>query len=350
MSSFFVMCKYSRQIDRRNTRRPTHLTHAKGSYMTMAGAGLQRKARTLLVAGLLLPTQTGAFVLPNVGSRMTRRTTPGIVMLAPGAGTSGDAGRETARGTTGRGEFLSSAAAAVVLGVSSAGLVAGGVPSASALVKGNAPPPGYNKKRGSGYGNGEAEASATAGSTPEEGDVAKTFSVTNSGIRFKDLKIGDGAEVKPTNVVNMRYRVEKLGKRSYDGISGETQSVFSLGYGEDDDKEGDTLTVPLGAGRLVSAVDEGVLGMRVGGVRRVAVRPERGWKKSDPKCATEIDMGVMSGVPGAALAKVEDCIDVTLEPRPVGYGATRRMARRFDETLIVEVELVGTKEGNGRIF
>ncbi|CAM9603842.1 unnamed protein product, partial [Hapterophycus canaliculatus] len=48
--------------------------------------------------------------------------------------------------------------------------------------------------------------------------------------------------------------------------------------------------------------------------------------------------------------QVEDCIDVTLEPRPVGYGATRRMARRFDETLIVEVELVGTKEGNGRIF
>lgn len=44
--------------------------------------------------------------------------------------------------------------------------------------------------------------------------------------------------------------------------------------------------------------------MRVGGVRRVAVRPERGWKKQDPKCATEIDMGVMSGVPGAALAKV----------------------------------------------
>lgn len=36
----------------------------------------------------------------------------------------------------------------------------------------------------------------------------------------------------------------------------QTQSVFSLGYGEDDDKEGDTLTVPLGAGRLVSAVDE----------------------------------------------------------------------------------------------
>lgn len=32
--------------------------------------------------------------------------------------------------------------------------------------------------------------------------------------------------------------------------------MFSLGYGDDDDKEGDVLTVPLGMGRLVGAVDE----------------------------------------------------------------------------------------------
>lgn len=68
-----------------------------------------------------------------------------------------EAGRGTNRGSTGRCEFLSSAAAAaVLLGVASSGLVAGGVPPADALVKGNAPPAGYNKKRGSGYGNGEA--------------------------------------------------------------------------------------------------------------------------------------------------------------------------------------------------
>lgn len=55
--------------------------------------------------------------------------------------------------------------------------------------------------------------------------------------------------------------------------------------------------------------------MRVGGVRRVAVRPERGWKKQDPKCATEIDMGVMSGVPGAALAKVNNSVPETAVPQ-----------------------------------
>lgn len=30
-------------------------------------------------------------------------------------------------------------------------------------------------------------------------------------------------QVKPNNVVDIRYRVEKLGKRSYDGISGEVR-------------------------------------------------------------------------------------------------------------------------------
>ncbi|CAM9825380.1 unnamed protein product, partial [Ectocarpus fasciculatus] len=263
---------------------------------------LNEQAKVLLmVMNLLLPWGTRAFVLhcsTSTNQRSVFGRQEGVVMMEMLQGT-GEGG------STNRGDFLSGAAvtAAAVLGVAAAGTV-GAPPPANALVKGNAPPPGYNKKRGSGYGNGEPEVTPTADAGPEDGDPSRTFSVTSSGIRFKDLKIGGGGEVKAANVVDMRYRVEKLGKRSYDGISGETQSVFSLGYGEDDDKEGDVLTVPLGSGRLVSAVDEGVLGMRVGGVRRVAVRPERGWKKQDPKCATEIDMGVMSGVPGAALAKV----------------------------------------------
>lgn len=35
-------------------------------------------------------------------------------------------------------------------------------------------------------------------------------------------------KVKAANVVDMRYRVEKLGKRSYDGISGEVRLVYWL--------------------------------------------------------------------------------------------------------------------------
>ncbi|CAN0340300.1 unnamed protein product, partial [Laminaria digitata] len=163
---------------------------------------------------------------------------------------------------TGRGEFLSRLAAGAGAGAALAAVFP--VQPADALVKGNSPPAGYNKKRGSGSGNGEREAEVTADATAGDKDPSRTFSVTKTGVRFKDLKIGSGKEVKPFEVVDVRYRVEKLGKRSYDGISGETQSVFSLGYGDDDDKEGDVLTVPLGQGRLVSAVDE-VRGARGGG-------------------------------------------------------------------------------------
>jgi hypothetical protein len=41
--------------------------------------------------------------------------------------------------------------------------------------------------------------------------------------------------------------------------------------------------------------------------------------------------------------QVEDCINFELEPRPVSYGAKRRMARRFDEALIVEIEPVALR-------
>eukprot|EP00611_Tribonema_gayanum_P010158 TRINITY_DN2007_c0_g1_i2.p1 TRINITY_DN2007_c0_g1~~TRINITY_DN2007_c0_g1_i2.p1 ORF type:complete len:158 (-),score=24.82 TRINITY_DN2007_c0_g1_i2:194-667(-) len=152
-------------------------------------------------------------------------------------------------------------------------------------------------------------------------------------------------QVNKGSTVDLRYRVMKLGKRSYDGLSGEATMVFSLGYGEDDDKEGSVVTVPVGKGKLITAVDEAIVGMKLGGKRRVLVRPDRGqgWKKDDPNCAALIDVGIASGIPGATIAKVEDCIDETLEPRPVSYGAKRRMARRFDEALIVEIEPVAVR-------
>jgi FKBP-type peptidyl-prolyl cis-trans isomerase 2 len=64
--------------------------------------------------------------------------------------------------------------------------------------------------------------------------------------------------------------------------------------------------VPVGGGKLISAVDEAIVGMHVGGRRRVLVRPDRdqGWKKSDPNCASLFDVGMASGIPGATIAKV----------------------------------------------
>ena len=64
------------------------------------------------------------------------------------------------------------------------------------------------------------------------------------------------------------------------------------GDGEDDDKVGSTLRVDaLGSGSLVAALDDALVGMRVGGRRRVQVKPERGWKLAPGMCAAQT--GVM---------------------------------------------------------
>ena len=74
---------------------------------------------------------------------------------------------------------------------------------------------------------------------------------------------------------------------------------------------------------------------RKGGKRRVLVRPERGWKDQSSKCA---DIVFKADI-GAEVEQVEACMDKTRLPQPRNFQARRRMARRFDESLLVEIEL-----------
>ena len=184
----------------------------------------------------------------------------------------------------------------------------------------------------------------------EEGGADNKFDTTKQGDRFKDLALGSGAEVTPGATVELRYRVMRSGKRSRDGISGEAQSLYSLGYGEDDDAPGATLVAPLGSGRLVAALDDGLIGMRVGGRRRVQVRPERGWKLAPENCvektglANAVNIAGQGLVPLATVDQVEGCI-AELQPAPKNFQDRRRLARRFDEALIVETELVSVTGG-----
>ncbi|CAK9078527.1 Peptidylprolyl isomerase [Durusdinium trenchii] len=109
-----------------------------------------------------------------------------------------------------------------------------------------------------------------------------------------DVKAGDESAgvAKVGDDVKIRYRVMRSGKRSYDGLSGEATTLFSLGYGEDDGPKDATLNAPIGQGRFVKALDEALVGMAVGGVRRIQVRPDYGlgWKK-EGKCAEAIGAG-----------------------------------------------------------
>lgn len=59
----------------------------------------------------------------------------------------------------------------------------------------------------------------------------------NPGDRYRDIVVGSGGKaLADGDTCAIRYRALRLGKRSRDGLSGEASTVFSFGYGEDDDK------------------------------------------------------------------------------------------------------------------
>ena len=158
------------------------------------------------------------------------------------------------------------------------------------------------------------------------------------------------------DAVEIRYRVMRLGTKARDGLTGEGQTIFSFGYGEDDDKEGDKLPVQLSGRNLVAGVNDALVGMQPGGKRRVLVRPERGWRELTGACAVgekEIGLDAAKRVDsqdgnlvfradiGAAIENETACQNKESQPQPRSYGAKARFGRRFDESLLVELDLVG---------
>jgi len=78
-----------------------------------------------------------------------------------------------------------------------------------------------------------------------------------------------------------------LGKRSYDGLSGEGTVVFSRGYALEDDEKvpGDKLfKFQIGDNQVIKALNEAVVGMAVGGTRRISITPQNGWEKNTRAC------------------------------------------------------------------
>lgn len=73
----------------------------------------------------------------------------------------------------------------------------------------------------------------------------------------------------------------------------------------------------------------------------MSVRPERGWKLPESTCLrTYTDVTI---VPGTQVQENDACFAVDRVPSPMNYGARRRMMRRYDETLIVDLELANVK-------
>jgi FKBP-type peptidyl-prolyl cis-trans isomerase len=103
---------------------------------------------------------------------------------------------------------------------------------------------------------------------PVLGVDLKTMTTTPSGLAYKDVKVGDGAEVK----------------------AGQTASVHYTGWLPDGTKfdssrdRNEPFAFSVGAGQVIKGWDEGVAGMHVGGRRQLVIPPELGYGAagSDP--------------------------------------------------------------------
>jgi len=233
----------------------------------------------------------------------------------------------------------------------------GGASPAAALVKGSAPPDKMKVKERKCKSIDECEALGEAERRKAEEGKDTSFERTAGGDRYRDLTVGSGSKVVSTgDTVDIRYRVMRLGTKARDGLSGEGQTIFSLGYGEDEDKEGDTLPVTIAGENLVPGVRDALVGMKPGGTRRVLVRPERGWKIQTGACASgekTLDLTaqqrntatdgnlVFKADIGAAIENETSCQNKASEPQPRTYGGRARFGRRFDESLLVELDVIG---------
>src|SRR5262249_13168781 len=97
----------------------------------------------------------------------------------------------------------------------------------------------------------------------KKGDKKKDEKVvtTKSGLKYEDLKVGDGAEAKAGDTVEVHYTGWLKDDKKFDS-SVDRKEPFSF---------------KLGAGRVIKGWDEGVAGMKVGGKRKLIIPPELGY-------------------------------------------------------------------------
>src|SRR4051794_10411119 len=81
----------------------------------------------------------------------------------------------------------------------------------------------------------------------------------------EDLEVGEGDEATAGRDVDVHYV----------GVSWKTRKQFDASW-----DRGDTFSFPLGGGRVIKGWDQGVVGMRVGGRRRIVIPPHLGYGRA----------------------------------------------------------------------
>lgn len=111
------------------------------------------------------------------------------------------------------------------------------------------------------------QASAIITPTTQETPEATSSSTTTmpDGLQIQDITVGNGQEVKSGDEVIVNY----IG-------------TFQNGQKFDSSYDRNTpLDIQIGVGRVIKGWDEGVVGMKVGGKRKLIVPPELGYGSQD---------------------------------------------------------------------
>ena len=107
-------------------------------------------------------------------------------------------------------------------------------------------------------------AGAAAAVLQAAGEKTPVVIVTPSGLRYADLKVGEGAEAGEGKILEVNYTGWlKEGWVKFDSTLDSHRP----------------LTLRLGAGDVIKGLDEGLVGMKVGGKRKLIVPPDLGFGK-----------------------------------------------------------------------
>jgi FKBP-type peptidyl-prolyl cis-trans isomerase FkpA len=107
-------------------------------------------------------------------------------------------------------------------------------------------------------------AAAVCADEEGKGDAGKEEAAvvtTASGLKYQDIKVGEGKEAKAGDMVTVHYTGRLTDGKKFDSSK----------------DRGDPFVFPLGRGRVIKGWDEGVAGMKVGGFRKLTIPPELGY-------------------------------------------------------------------------
>ena len=95
---------------------------------------------------------------------------------------------------------------------------------------------------------------------------SKEKQTINNGLVIEDIKIGDGQEVEKFNIVTVNYTGLLENGTKFDSSLNPGRTPFRF---------------TVGAGQVIKGWDEGLMGMKVGGKRKLTIPPELGYGSRD---------------------------------------------------------------------